>query len=155
MVCATSGKPIGEPDSCALARRESAIHVVRTTWLTTRLQTAKFASSSRSTIFVVDRIARSKTSRRPSQKLPSTAIYWHLVAVKPLHPFQPLQSLRARRGRQASLGPGLRTASSGREELAGCGHPVRFVRRTRIRCNGRLHTAQDRGRQLNQLRAKR
>jgi hypothetical protein len=43
--------------------------------------------------FVVERVARSGTTRSPSQKLPSTAICGHFGAAKPLRPFQPFQSL--------------------------------------------------------------
>ena len=39
--------------------------------------------------FIVDRVARGETARSPSQKLPSTAIYCHFGAAKPLRPFQP------------------------------------------------------------------
>ena len=55
--------------------------------------------------FVVDRIARGKSDRRPSQNLPPTAIYCHFVAAKPIRPFQPLHSFVAPRGRVGQPGP--------------------------------------------------
>jgi hypothetical protein len=47
--------------------------------------------------FVVDRIARGETDRRPSQKLPSTAIYCDFGAAKPLRSLQPFHSFLRRR----------------------------------------------------------
>jgi hypothetical protein len=46
---------------------------------------------------VVERVARGEKARRPSQKLPPTAIYCHFVAAKPLRPLQPFQSFLALR----------------------------------------------------------
>ena len=40
---------------------------------------------------VVDRIERGETAASPSQKLPSTAIYCHFGAVRPLRPLQPFK----------------------------------------------------------------
>jgi hypothetical protein len=40
-----------------------------------------------------DRITWGDTAASPSQKLRSTAIYWHFVAAEPLLPFQPFQFL--------------------------------------------------------------
>ena len=42
--------------------------------------------------FVVARVSAGRDGRRPSQKLPSTAIYCHLVAAKPRHPLQTFYS---------------------------------------------------------------
>jgi hypothetical protein len=41
-----------------------------------------------------DRITRGEEARRPSQKLPPTAIYCHFGAAKPLLPFQPFHFIR-------------------------------------------------------------
>ena len=46
---------------------------------------------------VVERVARGETDRRPSQKLPPTAIYCHFGAAKPLRPLQPFRSFIALR----------------------------------------------------------
>ncbi len=50
---------------------------------------------------IVGRVARGRGSPGPSQKLPSTAIYCHLVAAKPLRPFQPYISCASRACRPA------------------------------------------------------
>jgi hypothetical protein len=69
--------------------------------------------------FVVDRIVGGRDGRRPSQKLPSTAIYCHFGAAKPLSPMQLFHSLLALEGMPASLGPGLRTATGAKRSLGG------------------------------------
>jgi hypothetical protein len=59
-----------------------------------------------------------RDGRRPSQKLPSTAICCHLVAAKSLHLFQPFHFCSCpSRACRPSLGPGLRTASGATRSL--------------------------------------
>ncbi len=67
--------------------------------------------------FVFECIKMRETARSPTQKLPSTAIYCHLIAAKPLRLFQPVFSLLAPRGRAASMGPGVRTVSGAGRSL--------------------------------------
>jgi hypothetical protein len=129
IVYATLEKPIGEPDSYAMARRESADHDDITPSSTSRLWRVNLAFKQagpaglcstgilpvgssdtgwkplplRAKEFVVDRIAQGRDGRRPSQKLPPTAIYRHFGAAKLLRSFQPLHSLLALEGKLASL----------------------------------------------------
>jgi hypothetical protein len=127
-VYATLEKPIRKPDSCAMARCESADRNDTTALLTSKLWRANLAFKQagsglcstgilpvgssdtgwkplplRAKEFVVDRIAQGRDGRRPSQKLPPTAIYRHFGAAKPLRSFQPLHSLLALEGKLASL----------------------------------------------------
>jgi hypothetical protein len=52
----------------------------------------------------------------PSQNLPSTAIYCHFGAAKPLSPFQLFHSLLAPRGHAGQPGPRAENRERGREE---------------------------------------
>jgi hypothetical protein len=59
-----------------------------------RIAEVKLCSLSYAKKITGDRITRGEKARRPSQKLPPTAIYSHFGAAKPLLPFQPFHFIR-------------------------------------------------------------
>jgi hypothetical protein len=58
-----------------------------------RIAEVKLCSLSHPKKITGDRITRGEKARRPSQKLPPTAIYCHFGAAKPLRPIQPFHFL--------------------------------------------------------------
>ena len=97
----------------ATVRRESADLTIEDYG---RSAVREFGLRQPSKEFVFECIKMRETARSPTQKLPSTAIYCHLIAAKPLRLFQPVFSL-CPRGRAASMGPGVRTVSGAGRSL--------------------------------------
>ncbi len=82
-VCAAiTARPVELPSHLVAPGRSRPAHLAERTWL-----------RQPSKEFVVECIERGEMPRSPSQKLPSTAIYCHFGAAKPLSPMQPFHSL--------------------------------------------------------------
>ncbi len=94
IVYATLGQPIGEPYSCAMARRESVDHDGITPGLTSRLWRPRVATSAVQST----RSESHRAGRQGLEPFPKTAIYCHLLqfcAAKSLRLFQSYISLLA------------------------------------------------------------
>jgi hypothetical protein len=75
IVYATLGQPIGEPYSCATARRESVDHDGITPGLTSRLWRPRVATSA----VQGTRWESHRAGRQALEPFPKTAIYCHLL----------------------------------------------------------------------------
>jgi hypothetical protein len=99
-----------------LSPRPSRKRERTTTWPDSLDRSANTLATQR--IRLQSRLA-GRDGRRPSQKLPSTAICWHSVAAKTLRSLQPFHSSLPLEGVPASMGPGLKTVRGAKRGLGG------------------------------------